>query len=150
MKVRIPTVGRIPYEWNTDDHEAPFDEILKRNNKQAYHLKHLHKLMTVVYNSLNCQNPAFVWDLFISKAMTYDLKVNPHCTHHDASRYIAMWRIVPYAFLSVHTGEALPDIFSYNVVTITRYASGSRLRNSVNSRSIAKTNKKRWFYVHEV
>ena len=61
-----------------------------------------------------------------------------------------MRRIVPYAFLSVHTGEALPDIFSYNGVTTTRYASGSRLRNSVNRRSIAKPNKKRWFQVHEV
>ena len=30
--------------------------------------------MTEVYKSLNCQNPAFMWDLFIRKEVTYDLR----------------------------------------------------------------------------
>ena len=73
------------------------------------------------------------------------VKVNSHCTRHDASRYIAMRRVAPYAFLSVHTGKALPDILSYNGVT-TRHASRSPFANSVNSLNcIAKAKKKRRF-----
>ena len=73
-------------------------------------------------------------------------KVNSHYTRHDPSRYIAMRHVAPYAFLSLHTGKALPDIFSYNGVTTTRHASRSRLTNSVNSLNcIAKANKKRRF-----
>ena len=74
------------------------------------------------------------------------IKVNSHCTHHDASRYIAMRRVAPYAFLSVHTSKALPNIFSYNGVTTTRHASRSRFTNSGNSLNcIAKAKKKRRF-----
>ena len=72
------------------------------------------------------------------------LKVNAHCMRHNASRYIAMRHVVPYAFLSVNTGKALPDIFSYNGVTKTRHASRSHFTNSGNSLNcIAKTKKKR-------
>ena len=62
-----------------------------------------------------------------------------------------MRRVVSYAFPSVHTGKALPDILSYNGVTTTRHASRSRFKNSGNSLvCIAKAKKKRWFYALEV
>ena len=57
-----------------NDYEASFEELLQRNNEQTVHTKNLHKLMTEVYKSLNCQNPAFMWDLFIRKEVTYDLR----------------------------------------------------------------------------
>ena len=50
-----------------NDYEALFEELLQRNNEQTTHLKNLHKLMTKIYKSLNCQNPKFKWDLFIRK-----------------------------------------------------------------------------------
>eukprot|EP00112_Aurelia_sp_Birch-Aquarium-sp1_P009288 Seg205.19 transcript_id=Seg205.19/GoldUCD/mRNA.D3Y31 product="hypothetical protein" protein_id=Seg205.19/GoldUCD/D3Y31 len=57
-----------------NDYEASFEELLQRNNEQTVHVKNLHKLMTEVYKSLNCQNPTFMWDLFIRKEVTYDLR----------------------------------------------------------------------------
>ena len=48
------------------------------------------------------------------------LKVNSHFTRHDASRYIAIRCVAQCAFLSVHTGKTLPDVFSYNGVTTRR------------------------------
>ena len=50
-----------------NDYEVSFEELLQRNNEQITNLKSLHKLMTEVYKSLNCQNPEFMWDLFIRK-----------------------------------------------------------------------------------
>ena len=73
-----------------------------------------------------------------------EVKVNSHCTRHDASSFIAMRRVAPHAFLSVHTGKVLLDIFSYNGVTTTRHASRSRFKNSDNSLNCnAKAKKKR-------
>ena len=57
-----------------NDYEASFEELLQRNNEQTVHTKNLHKLMTEVYKSLNCQSPAFMQDLFIRKEVTYDLR----------------------------------------------------------------------------
>ena len=54
-----------------------------------------------------------------------------------------MRRAAPYPFLSVHIGNALPDIFSYNGVTTIRHASRSRFTNSGNSLNcIAKSKEK--------
>ena len=57
-----------------NDYEASFDELLKRKIEQTTNLNNLHKLLTEVYKFLNCQNPAFMWDLFIRKKMIYDLR----------------------------------------------------------------------------
>ena len=57
-----------------NDYEASFEELLQRNNEQTVHIKNLHKLIAEVCKSLNCQNPAFTWDLFIRKEVTYDLR----------------------------------------------------------------------------
>ena len=56
------------------DYEDSFEELLQRNIEQTTDVKNLHKLMTEVYKALNCQNPAFVWDLFIRYEVTYDLR----------------------------------------------------------------------------
>ena len=55
-------------------YEASFEELLQRNNEQTVNTKNLQKLMNEVYKSLNCQNPAFIRDLFIRKEVTYDLR----------------------------------------------------------------------------
>ena len=61
-----------------------------------------------------------------------------------------MRRVAPYAFLSVHSGKALPDNFSYNGVKKI-HGSCSRFTNSGDSLNcIAKAKKKRWFQILEV
>ena len=42
-----------------------------------------------------------------------------------------MLRVAPYACLSGHTGEALPDISSYNGVQTTGRASRSRFKTQL-------------------
>ena len=44
-----------------NDHEGSFEELLQRNNMQTVLIKNLHKLMTEVCKSSNCQNPALIW-----------------------------------------------------------------------------------------
>ena len=61
-----------------------------------------------------------------------------------------MRRVVSYAFPSVHTGKALPDIFSYNGVTTTRHASRSCFKNSGNNLNCIAKAKKWPFQVLEV
>ena len=58
-----------------NDYEASFEELLQRNNEHTVHTKNLHKLMTEVFKSLNCQNPVLILDLFIRKEVTYGLRV---------------------------------------------------------------------------
>ena len=62
-----------------------------------------------------------------------------------------MRRVAPYAFLSVHTGKALLDSFSYNGVSTTKHASRTRFTNSSDSLNCsAKAKKKRRCSVLEV
>ena len=49
-----------------------------------------------------------------------------------------MRRVAPYAFLSVHIGKALPDIFIYNGITTPRHTFLSQFTNSGNSFARAK------------
>ena len=108
----------------------------------GYSLCHRFENCAFVSSSVAVNSQVFLWRPDSFRAF------RPiHTTWCDASRYIAMRRVALYASLSVYTGKALPDIFSYNGVTITRQASRSRFTNSGNSLNcIAKAKKKRWFF----
>ena len=69
------------------DYEASFADLLQRNNEQTTHIKILHKLMTEVYKSLNCQNPEFTWDLLLRKEITYDLRAKDLLQLPNAKTY---------------------------------------------------------------
>ena len=60
--------------------------------------------MTEVYKSLNCQNPAFMWDLFIRKEISYDLrakdllqlpKASSNVLNSSVFRGSILWNSIP-------------------------------------------------------
>ena len=57
-----------------NDYEAPFKELVRKDKELTTHLTNLHKVVTEVSKSLNCQNPTFMWDLFIGEEVSYDLR----------------------------------------------------------------------------
>ena len=42
------------------DYDAPFDELLVKNEEKTVHVQNLQMLMIEVYKSLNHQNPSFL------------------------------------------------------------------------------------------
>ena len=58
----------------TNDFSLSFDELLLKTNSSSIHHKNLCTLLTEVYKSLNCLNPEFMWDVFIYKNLSHDLR----------------------------------------------------------------------------
>ena len=57
------------------DYESTFECLLIKNNEIAIYTKHLQKLMTEVYKSLNQESPSFVGEFFVQRELTYDLRI---------------------------------------------------------------------------
>ena len=57
------------------DYESTFECLLTKNNEIAIYTKHLQKLMTEVYKSLNQESPSFVGEFFVQRELTYDLRI---------------------------------------------------------------------------
>ena len=57
------------------DYDAPFVELLVKNEEKTIHVKNLRMLMIEVYKSLNHQNPPFLWELFARKEINYNLRI---------------------------------------------------------------------------
>ena len=56
-------------------YDAPFDELLVKNEEKIIHVQNLQMLMNEVYKSLNHQNPSFLWELFTRKEINYNLRI---------------------------------------------------------------------------
>ena len=72
---------RIPLK----DYDAPFDELLIRNNEKTFHDQNLQKLMVEVYESFNHRNPSLSWELFTRKEINYNLRIKDIHTLPKAS-----------------------------------------------------------------
>ena len=56
------------------DIAAPFAELLARGNECKIHIRHLQKLMLETYKCLNSENPSFMWNIFQTKDVAYNLR----------------------------------------------------------------------------
>ena len=65
------------------DYVASFDELLVRNQEKTIHVQNLQQLM--IEESLNHENPSFLWDLFTRKEVNYDLRIKDILTLSKAS-----------------------------------------------------------------
>ena len=53
---------------------APFAELLARGNECTIHIRNLQKLMLEIYKCLNSENPSFMWNIFQTKDVAYNLR----------------------------------------------------------------------------
>ena len=53
------------------NYNAPFGELLIRNNEKNIQVQNPQKLMIEVYKSLNHQIPSFIWELFTRNTINY-------------------------------------------------------------------------------
>ena len=57
------------------DYDAPFDELLVKNEEKTIHVQNLRMLRIEIFKSLNHQNPSFLWELFTRKEINYNLRI---------------------------------------------------------------------------
>ena len=79
------------------------------------------------------------------------VKVNSHCTRHDASRYIALRRVASYTFCLIHSGKASSAV----LVKMASQQQDMLLALALQNQVIAlvllqKQKKKRSVWVHEL
>ena len=56
------------------DIAAPFAELLARGSECTIHIRNLQKLMLEIYKCLNSENPSFMWNIFQTKDVAYNLR----------------------------------------------------------------------------
>ena len=61
------------------DYESTFEKLLDRGDTKTTHKKNLQNLMMEIYKSMNHLNPEYVWDFFIKKDVTYNLRTKELC-----------------------------------------------------------------------
>ena len=54
--------------------QPPFAELLARGNECTIHIGNLQKLMLEIYKCLNSENPSFMWNIFQTKDVAYNLR----------------------------------------------------------------------------
>ena len=47
-----------------DDYDAPFADLLVRNDEKTVHVQNLQRLMVEIYKTLNHENPLFLSEQF--------------------------------------------------------------------------------------
>ena len=56
------------------DIAAPFAELLARGNECTIHIRNLQKLMLEIYKCPNSENSCFMWNIFQTKDVAYNLR----------------------------------------------------------------------------
>ena len=64
------------------DYESTFEELLDRGDTKTTHKKNLQNLMVEIYKSMDHLNPEYMWDFFIKKDVSYNLRTEELCKLH--------------------------------------------------------------------
>ena len=57
------------------EYDASFELCLQREADATIHIKNLQKLILEVFKTLNSLNPSYLWDLFNTKQIEYNLRI---------------------------------------------------------------------------
>ena len=71
---RINRVHKRALRIMWQDIAAPFAELLARGSECTIHIRNLQKLMLEIYKCLNSENPSFMWNIFQTKDVAYNLR----------------------------------------------------------------------------
>ena len=61
------------------DYESTFEELLDKDKSMKIHKKNLQRLMVAIYKIINHLNPAYMWEFFLKKDVSYNLCSNELC-----------------------------------------------------------------------
>ena len=56
------------------DIEVPFAELLARGSECTIDIRNVQNLMLEIYKCLNLENPSFMWNIFQTKDVAYNLR----------------------------------------------------------------------------
>ena len=113
------------------DIAAPFAELLARGNECTIHIRNLQKLMLEIYKCLNSKSPSFMWNIFQTKDVAYNLRTknllqlpstNTLSYGNDllSFRGAILWNTLSDSIKSLATSAGLRDQLKSGRVTIAR------------------------------
>ena len=79
------------------EYDASFELCLQREADTTIHIKNLQKLRLEVFKTLNSLNPSYLWDLFNTKQIEYNLRIKnlvklPQLKTHAFGRHSVTFR----------------------------------------------------------
>ena len=61
------------------DYDSSFDQLLARAGSVTVHQKNLQSLMIEIYKTMNHLNPSYIWEFFVKKDISYNLRTKELC-----------------------------------------------------------------------
>ena len=129
--VSINRVHKIALRVMWQDIAAPFAELLARGSKCTIHIRNLQKVLLEIYKCLNSENPSFMWNIFQTKDVAYNLKTksllqlpstNTLSYGNDSLSFrgVILWNTLSYSIKVWQPVLALRDPLKSGRVTIDR------------------------------
>ena len=90
-----------------NDHSASYSELLIIDGHNTIHQNNMKFLVKEVCKSVNRLNPTFMWNIFTSKEVRYNLRSSNLLNIHHASTYL--YGLHSFTFWGSITWNKLPD-----------------------------------------
>ena len=61
------------------DYDSSVDQLLARAGSVTVHQKNLQSVMIEIYKTMNHLNPSYIWEFFVKKDISYNLRTKELC-----------------------------------------------------------------------